>query len=110
MASNKEVEIKFRVDNVRALAARLRAAGFRPITPRTREQNTLYDLPGRVLQKRGDVLRLRRYGNEWLLTHKSKTTAGRHKSRIEIETKISDGVKLDKILRSLGYEPAFRYE
>jgi adenylate cyclase, class 2 len=110
MASNKEVEIKFRVDNVRALAARLRAAGFQQVTPRTREQNTLYDLPGRVLQKRGDVLRLRRYGNEWLLTHKSKTTAGRHKSRIEIETKISDGVKLDKILRSLGYEPAFRYE
>jgi adenylate cyclase class 2 len=110
MAFNKEVEIKFRVDEVRALARRLRAAGFRQVTPRTRERNTLYDLPGRVLQKRGEVLRLRKYGNEWLLTHKAKGKVGRHKARVETETKIANGDKLEKILRSLGYEPAFRYE
>jgi adenylate cyclase, class 2 len=110
MASNKEVEIKFRVDKVRALATQLRRAGFQQVTPRTREQNTLYDLPGRVLQKRGDVLRLRKYGNQWVLTHKAKSKTGRHKSRIELETGISDGAKLEKILRSLGYEATFRYE
>jgi adenylate cyclase class 2 len=110
MASNKEVEIKFRVDEVHALARRLRGAGFRQVTPRTRERNTLYDLPGRVLQKRGEVLRLRKYGNEWLLTHKAKGKVGRHKARVETETKIANGDKLEKILRSLGYEPAFRYE
>jgi len=110
MASNKEVEIKFRVAKLRALARRLRAAGFRQVTSRTREQNTLYDLAGRVLQKRGEVLRLRRYGREWLLTHKAKGKVTRHKTRVETETKIADGDNLDKILRSIGYAPAFRYE
>ena len=110
MPSHKEVEIKFRVDNLRALARRLRAAGFRQITPRTHEMNTLYDLPGQPLRRRGELLRLRRYGKEWLLTHKAKGTAGRHKAREENETKISDGKKMDTILRALGFEPMFRYE
>jgi adenylate cyclase, class 2 len=105
-----EVEIKFRVDKVRALARRLRAAGFRQVTPRTPEQNTLYDLPGGALQKRGEVLRLRKYGHEWLLTHKAKGKAARHKTRVETETKVADGRKLERILLSLGYVPAFRYE
>ncbi len=110
MASSKEIEIKFRVDSISAVARRLRAAGFRQLTPRTREQNTLYDLPGRVLQKRGEVLRLRKYGNEWLLTHKAKGKITRHKSRVETETRVADGRKLERVLESLGYEPAFRYE
>jgi len=110
MPSHKEVEIKFRVDNLRALARRLRAAGFRQITPRTHEMNTLYDLPGQPLRRRGELLRLRRYGKEWLLTHKAKGKVGRHKTREETETKISDGKKMDAILRALGFAPSFRYE
>jgi len=110
MASHKEVEVKFRVDDVRALTRKLRAAGFRQITPRTHEMNTLYDLPGQPLWRRGELLRLRRYGKEWLLTHKAKGKAGRHKMREETETKISDGKKMDTILRALGFEPSFRYE
>ena len=110
MPSHKEVEIKFRVDNLRALARPLRAAGFRQITPRTHEMNILYDLPGQPLRRRGELLRLRRYGKQWLLTHKAKGAAGRHKARQETETKISDGKKMDAILRALGFEPSFRYE
>ena len=110
MASNKEIEIKFQADDLRELTRRLRAAGFRQITPRTHEMNTLYDLPGQPLRRRGELLRLRRYGKEWLLTHKAKGTDGRHKTREETETKISDGKKMDTILRALGFEPSFRYE
>jgi adenylate cyclase, class 2 len=110
MPSSNEVEIKFRIDQPSLLARRLRDAGFQKVTPRTFERNTLYDLPGRVLQKRGEVLRLRRYGDEWLLTHKAKGKVGRHKTRVETETKVSDGAKLDKIFQFLGYGPAFRYE
>ena len=55
-------------------------------------------------------MRLRRYGKEWLLTHKAKGTAGRHKMREETETKVSDGKKMDAILRALGFKPSFRYE
>ncbi|MGH9538415.1 MAG: class IV adenylate cyclase [Terriglobales bacterium] len=110
MPSDKEIEIKFRVDNIRALSRRLRAAGFRRLTPRTHERNTLYDLPGQPLRKRGELLRLRQYGRAWLLTHKAKSTLARHKTRVEMETEIADGNKLHKVLQALGYVPTFRYE
>jgi adenylate cyclase class 2 len=110
MASHKEIEIKFRVDNVRALNRRLRDSGFRMVTRRTHEINTLYDLPGQLLRKRGELLRVRKYGSEWVLTHKAKGKAGRHKSRVETETKIDDGAKMEAILRALGFAPTFRYE
>ena len=110
MASPKEIEIKFRVADAQALTRRLRAAKFRLVTPRTHEMNTLYDLHGQPLRKRGDLLRLRKYGKEWVLTHKSKGTAGRHKVRVELETRVSDGPKMDAILRALNFQPTFRYE
>lgn len=106
----KEIEIKFRVTDVRGLTRRLRAAGFRQVTRRTHESNTLYDLPGQALRKRGELLRLRKYGTRWLLTHKARGTVTRHKSRVETQTGIADGEQFEKILRALGYAPAFRYE
>jgi len=110
MATSNEIEIKFRVDDVRALNRRLRQFGFRLLTPRTHEINTLYDLPGQPLRKRGELLRLRRYGSEWLLTHKAKGKVGHHKTRVETETKVADGAKMEAILRALGFAPTFRYE
>jgi adenylate cyclase class 2 len=80
------------------------------VTRRTREINTLYDLPGEVLRARKELLRLRRYGSEWKLTHKSAGKKGRHSSRVELETGLSDGKKMEAILRALGYAPSFRYE
>ena len=107
---SQEVEIKFRVANVRALGRKLHAAGFRLVTRRTHEVNTLYDLPGGVLRKRNELLRIRKYGSAWTLTHKSGTTRGHHSSRVELETAVADGKKMDAILRALGYAPSFRYE
>jgi adenylate cyclase, class 2 len=107
---NKEIEIKFRVEALRSLTRALQASGFRLETPRTHEMNTLYDLPGQQLRKRGELLRLRKYGSEWVLTHKGKGQAGRHKTRVELETPVSDGAKMDAILRALGFAPTFRYE
>ena len=106
----REVEVKFRVGDLRGLARKLRAAGFRLVTRRTREMNTLYDLPGEILRARKELLRLRQYGSEWKLTHKSGTKRGRHSSRVELETGVNDGKKMDAILRALGYAPSFRYE
>jgi len=106
----REIEIKFRVRDLRVLNRRLRALGLRLVTRRTHEMNTLYDLPGELLRKRRQLLRLRQYGSEWTLTHKSGTTRGHHSSRVELETKVADGKKVDAILRALGYSPSFRYE
>ena len=106
----REIEIKFRVPNLRALSRKLRAAGFRMVTRRTHEMNTLYDLPGEVLRKRHELLRIRKYGQSWTLTHKSGTKRAKHSSRVELETGVADGKKMDAILRALGYAPSFRYE
>ena len=106
----KEIEIKFRVTDVRALTRRLRTTGFRLRTRRTLETNTLYDLPGKVLRNRKELLRIRKYGSTWTLTHKSGKEIGRHSSRIELEIKVADGKTLDAIVRALGYAPSFRYE
>jgi adenylate cyclase class 2 len=106
----REIEIKFRVEDLRSVARRLRAAGFRLVTRRTHEMNTLYDLPGEVLRRRKELLRLRKYGSEWKLTHKSSGKTSRHSSRIELETEVCDGKTMDAILRALGYAPSFRYE
>jgi adenylate cyclase class 2 len=110
MASHHEIEIKFRVPNIRTLNARLRKTGFRLVTRSTREMNTLYDLPGQLLRRRGELLRLRKYGEEWRLTHKTKGKAGRHKTRVEQETKLSNGRKMEAILHALGFTPMFCYE
>jgi adenylate cyclase class 2 len=106
----KEIEIKFRVANLRMLTRKLRAAGFHLKTPRTHEMNTLYDLPGGVLRSRKELLRLREYGSSWKLTHKSGGKIGRHSSRKELETEVGHGNMMDAILRALGYSPSFRYE
>ncbi len=110
MGSRNEIEIKFRIENMRPLSQRLRESGFRLLTPRTHEINTLYDLPGDVLRRRGELLRLRKYGPEWLLTHKAKGKAGRHKMRVEHQTKVADGARMENILHALGFAPIFRYE
>ena len=111
MSSSSETEIKFRVSDSVALSSRLRELGFQQVTPRTHEMNTLFDLPGRPLRARGELLRLRKYGESWLLTHKGKADAkGPHKTRIETETRVEDGPKMEAILRALQFEPVFRYE
>jgi adenylate cyclase class 2 len=106
----KEVEIKFRIENMPAVIRSLKQAAFKRITRPTHEMNTLYDLPGETLRGRGELLRLRKYGDKWVLTHKAKGKAGRHKSRFELQTKVEDGKEMDAILRALGFAPIFRYE
>jgi len=112
MASSHETEIKFHIADLPAIAAKLRELGFTEVTPRTHEMNVLFDLPGRPLRARGDILRIRKYGDSWLLTHKGKIEKGEgpHKVRVETETRVEDGARLEAILRALQFEPAFRYE
>jgi adenylate cyclase class 2 len=112
-----ETEIKFRLDQFADLAgftARLPAAGFTLVTPRSFESNVLYDTPDRQMRARTEILRIRNYAGRCLLTHKRLPDAGpaedTHKHRIETETEVSDGDALAQVFRSLGLVPAFRYE
>jgi len=112
-----EIELKFPIADLARLQSRLSGLGFQLDTPRTFEQNTLYDTPGRTLRLAKQILRLRRYGSLWTVTHKrqpgTSAPAGappRYKVRIETETPFDDGPALGAIFEQLGYAPVFRYE
>jgi adenylate cyclase, class 2 len=109
-----EIEVKFQVANSADLDEKLRAIGFRCVTARTFERNVLYDTRDRKLRAQQSILRIRKYGEHWLLTHKclpqDNDPEARHKRRIETETEIADGEALGTVFSNLGYEPAFTYE
>jgi adenylate cyclase class 2 len=109
-----ETEVKIRVADRHAFEQKLPALGFKRVTARTMERNTLYDMPDRRLRNSRQILRIRQYGSKWVLTHKSVpndlTEEGPHKNRVETETVIEDGPVLGKIFESLGFAPVFVYE
>lgn len=108
-----ETEVKFRVHDAERLQRHLQAAGFWQETPRTFERNILYDTPERRLRLDRQILRIREYGEKWVLTHKAIPEAGDtglYKQRVETETTVADGETVATIFAALGYTPAFTYE
>lgn len=111
-----EIELKFPIHDLARLQSRLPSLGFVLDTPRTFEQNTLYDTPARNLRESRQILRIRRYGSLWTVTHKRQplthpgSDPARYKVRIETETQVDDGPALAAIFAQLGYAPVFRYE
>ena len=109
-----EIELKFAVPSLSDLERRIEQLGFQMDTPRTFEQNTLYDTPERILRERGELLRVRQYGEKHIITHKrhpdQEDPASIYKVRIETESEVSDGAALAEIFTRLGFSPAFRYE
>ena len=65
-----EIELKFPIADLNRLQSLLPALGFQLDTPRTFEQNTLYDTAARELRVSKQILRLRNYGGVWTVTHK----------------------------------------
>ena len=111
-----EIELKFPVLDPLAFQSLLPALSFHLDTPRTFEQNTLFDTPNRDLRLRRQLLRLRQYGPIWTVTHKRQpdqidtSDTLRYKIRIETETHVDDGPATAEIFTQLGYSAVFRYE
>ncbi len=109
-----EIELKFSVQDIRALRSTADALGFRLVTERTFESNVLYDTADRQLRARRQILRLRHYGERCTVTHKRQADGGdadvRNKTRIETESAVEDGDALAEIFKHLCYGPVFRYE
>jgi adenylate cyclase class 2 len=109
-----ETEIKFRVDDLSRLAAKLEQSGFHLDTPRTFESNVLYDTPDRQMRTQTEILRIRSYGGKSTMTHKrlpgDRPGEDRHKHRLEFETVVSDPDALAEVFERLGLVAAFRYE
>src|SRR5208283_2251154 len=105
-----ETEVKIRISRPAAVRKRLRELGFDVRAPRVFEANTIFDTPLQDLQKRGELLRVRRAGRATLLTFKGLGKSGLYKSREEIETNVDDADAIEQIIARLGFVPTFRYE
>lgn len=116
-AGTPEIEIKLRLPSAGEGYRRLELAGFTLRRPRALEQNTLYDDAGQSLRRRGDLVRIRRYAGQVLLTYKSRggeqpgnVAGSRHKHRPELETSVADEAPLTAVLAAAGLFPVRRYE
>ena len=108
-----ETEIKVRLTDRAAFTMQLPSLGFHLLTAETMERNVLFDTPENWLRQRGELLRIRQYGDRWILTHKApveNSIASMHKVRAETETEIENGRPLAAIFERLGYNPIFVYE
>lgn len=112
-----EIEIKLRLDSAGDGRAKLASAGFLEISARLLERNTLYDDDRQTLRQRGELVRIRRYGEQVLLTFKRRggempgSVAGSlHKHRPEMETLVTREAPLVAVLQAAGLRPVLRYE
>ena len=107
---NRETEIKLRVPDAASARRLLRAAAFRVFKPRVFESNTIFDTPELRLRQAGSLLRVRDVKGAAKLTYKGPISAGKHKSREELEVDAGNARMLAAILEKLGFQPVFRYE
>ena len=105
-----EIEVKIRIPDLAACLERLTKSGLVIHQPRKFEANTLYDTPGGQLRKQEMLLRLREFGESYLITWKGPSVPGPHKNRPELQTSLGSAEILGVILTKLGFLPSFRYE
>jgi len=103
--------VKFLIDDLSAMRQRLLALGATLKTPRTYEDNWLFDTPDEQLTRRGCLLRLRRDRRN-LITYKELPAQQDpdFKVRDEYEIEVSDFAQARTILEKLGFAPTLRYE
>ena len=106
----REIEIKLKVDSPEAGRKLLERAGFSERVPRVFERNTVFDNAAGSLCEAGKLLRVRQLDHSGVLTYKGPEERARHKTRLEIESRVERPEAVCAILMKLGFEPAFRYE
>jgi adenylate cyclase class 2 len=109
--SRRETEIKLAFSSPEDARNALAAAGAKATRDREFEDNVLYDFEDRRLFHKGRLLRLRRVGDEALVTFKGPVEGGSiHKVREESEVRVADADELAHILESVGFLPCYRYQ
>ncbi len=110
----REVEIKLRASSAEDARRRLERAGAQPTSPRLFEDNWLYDDASMTLKAGRKLLRLRSVGGRHIVTFKKPLEEApedsRYKVRIEHETAVYDAEAFDRLIRELGFRPAWRYQ
>lgn len=109
--SHEEIEVKFIVEDLPATRQRVLAIGARLKTPRTYENNLLFDTPDQRLHQQNRLLRLRS-DQRHLLTCKEPPVSKDidYKVLNEYEVEVSDPARMHTILQRLGFICVMRYE
>lgn len=107
---DQEIEVKFYIEDLPALQARLEALGAELIHPRILETNLRFDTPDGALTRLRRVLRLRKDAIA-RMTFKGPAEIGQEASiRQEIEFEVSDFDAARRLLEALGYRVSVSYE
>src|SRR5215831_18413949 len=101
---HEEIEVKFLIEDLVAMGATL-------TTPRTYEENLLFDTPDAQFRRQGRLLRLRRDRRN-RITYKEPPIhhAVDFKVMQEYEVEVSDFDQAQTILTKLGFALALRFE
>jgi adenylate cyclase class 2 len=110
MATTFEREVKLRFDSIEAAREAVVGAGAAPTRCRRLQEDALFDDASDSLRERRCVLRVRVESGRSLLTYKGPVQPSPMKLREEIETVVSDGQTMIRLLEALGYSVWFRYE
>lgn len=106
-----EIEVKIRIENKDKIVEKILDLGAELVKDRYWEENILYDYPSKILQREKRALRLRIENKKAYLTFKGPPQKSRKfKIRKEYETEVKNAKQTKKILRELGFTPAFSYD
>lgn len=104
---SREIEVKFRIEDGKGILRKLGYAGARKVSEGF-EHNECFT--GGLIEEKGYLLRLRKFGDEALLTFKGPPEEGEFKEKEEIETRVSDAGRMRGILEMLGFGIFWVYE
>ena len=114
MTTNKEIEVKIKIDDLQQIKCTIIKNGFRTVTPYSFEHNILFDTKDERLKKNRLLLRLRKTDGKYIVTFKrppgESANAGNYKIREETEIEVSDFESIKKIFTGLGFKVFFIYE
>jgi adenylate cyclase class 2 len=105
-----EREVKLRFASPEEARTAILAAGATPLRCRRLQEDCLLDTEDELLRRRRCVLRIRTESGKSLLTFKGPVQPSSMNLREELETVISDGSVLLRVLEELGLHVWFRYE
>ncbi len=101
---NLEIEIKAYCDDHLSLINRLISIGGK-FLKRSEERDRYFNHPSRDFKETDEALRIRKRGDDLILTYKGPKQPGRAKTRVEDEVNLSDLEKMHTILVHLGFRP-----
>ncbi len=105
-----ETEVKLRTDDLEAVRRRLQGLGARLKERVEDEKDLLFRSTTDPPALEGQVLRLRLFGQEGMLTWKGAPTFDKGvKKREELQTRVSDAPALRQLLDRLGYEVSLEF-